>query len=354
MGRALLGRALLCGGWWLVLAARFALAQPPDPESNGIVVLKGMARTEQSVPDAARFGSAASIAILRGAHPIEYVTPRLADHSGDSVNTWTVTPRPAVSSIPRAKFLDSSPDFGGTSRMSLGIQSEQTAQPPAVPKPVAAPARPVPPAVAKSMQPPAPATEHASVRSDRIHSVKPSADHADGVKPCAGGMSPVKMPADRMNVVTTGVAAETKQSTDVQPPPVVEGHADSWLKVALAQFVGNLAAILVGLTLFLFALGLMLRRYGLVLSSGASVSPLEPASSRELPELGSVLNLPQPSQFELGPSYAEEMRLKQEAVLEQEQAMLRQLVEQNVSLQEQIGKLQVVPSEPEEENGHGE
>jgi hypothetical protein len=137
--------------------------------------------------------------------------------------------------------------------------------------------------------------------------------------------------------VTTTAASDGHQSTPVSPGPAFAAHSNSLFRIALAQFVGNLAALLVGLTLFMFVLVRALRRFGVAPAPHGNRPPGQ--EQIELPDVAAILAVDPVPTFDLGPTYAEEMRLKQEAAREQEQAMLRQLVEQNLSLQEQISKL---------------
>jgi len=43
--------------------------------------------------------------------------------------------------------------------------------------------------------------------------------------------------------------------------------------------------------------------------------------------------------FDIGPTYAEEMRQKQEALRQQEEAVLRHIFELNMHMREQLGEL---------------
>ena len=43
--------------------------------------------------------------------------------------------------------------------------------------------------------------------------------------------------------------------------------------------------------------------------------------------------------FDIGPTYAEEMRQKQEALRQQEEAVLRHIFELNLHMREQLGEL---------------
>jgi hypothetical protein len=57
--------------------------------------------------------------------------------------------------------------------------------------------------------------------------------------------------------------------------------------------------------------------------------------------------------FDLGPSYEEERRQKEEAVQQQEQAVLQQILEQNLRLREQIEHIQGPDESASEPEPHG-
>jgi hypothetical protein len=101
---------------------------------------------------------------------------------------------------------------------------------------------------------------------------------------------------------------------------------------------------LIVLPVFCAALCLVLRRFGVSPQAAAPAeAPPEPTAEVSNP----LRNLPLPlsdlaagpaEQFDLGPTYAEERRLQEEAARQQEAAVLMRIYEQNVRLREEIGQ----------------
>jgi hypothetical protein len=116
--------------------------------------------------------------------------------------------------------------------------------------------------------------------------------------------------------------------------------------LALVHFLSSLSAIIVGLGLFSAALVVVLRRSGVTLRDLARQAPFDGSVGGErtlLPHAAAEPYAPPGgdpcTDLDLGPSYAEELRLRQEEARLQEEAMLRQLFEQNVRLREEIAGL---------------
>jgi hypothetical protein len=124
-------------------------------------------------------------------------------------------------------------------------------------------------------------------------------------------------------------------AAQAQPTPASAGY-----NTALVQFVSTAAGVLAAL--FMFCAGLVaLRRFGLSVQFGPRSEPARPAVPPGLePAPEAVVWEDTASLFDLGPSYEEDMRQKEATAREQEQAVLRQLFEQNVHLREQIGELE--------------
>jgi hypothetical protein len=122
-------------------------------------------------------------------------------------------------------------------------------------------------------------------------------------------------------------------------------------RLVLAHLISNLVTLGVGAGLFAMILAALFRRYrpylealrstGLVLADRADrpESPVLCPSVREASSGGDSAEA-----FDLGLSYAEEMRLREEAVRQQEEAILKQVFEQNVALCRQIGELEPAPA----------
>jgi hypothetical protein len=166
--------------------------------------------------------------------------------------------------------------------------------------------------------------------------------------------------------------------------PAAEAQEDSSsfvFKVAVVQFVSVLAALFLGPLVLLVALCYVLRRYaanpgslfrvevvntltgpatggghqsaGTGLASDAE-RPFDPQAllappAEPEPQEDSIPNTAQP--FDLGMTYEEERRLQQEALLHQEEALLRTIFEQNVQLREQFEDL--TPDNKGSEEGVG-
>jgi hypothetical protein len=118
-------------------------------------------------------------------------------------------------------------------------------------------------------------------------------------------------------------------------------------RLVLAHLISNLVTLGVGAGLFALILAALCRRYrpylealrgtGLILADRADrqESPAQWPSVRQ-----ASVGDDSAEAFDLGPSYAEEMRLQQEALRQQEEAILKQVLEQNVALCRQIGDLE--------------
>jgi hypothetical protein len=122
---------------------------------------------------------------------------------------------------------------------------------------------------------------------------------------------------------------------------------DSLVQVALIHFVSNLTAVLVGLGLFAAVLLVILRRAGVSLSRVAPAEPVTLQGSAEAAPLPLAalepFNLPENATWtslDLGPTYADELRQKQQEARQQEEAMLRHIFEQNLRLRQEIAGLQ--------------
>jgi hypothetical protein len=109
---------------------------------------------------------------------------------------------------------------------------------------------------------------------------------------------------------------------------------------ALIHFASTAAGVVVALALS-FAGLLLLRRLGVALPIGwqqvPAAAPAVAPPAEHIPE--PVTDFDRVPDFDLGPTYAEEARLREEAAREQERAVLRQIFEQNVRLREEIGAL---------------
>lgn len=117
------------------------------------------------------------------------------------------------------------------------------------------------------------------------------------------------------------------------------------LSSVLVHFLSTLAAVVLGLGVFALGLVVVVRRWGspLVLGLRTELPPPAVPTMVSLPqEASQILGVPfdrASETLELGPSYAEELRQREEAALQQDQAVLRDLFDQNLRLREQIATL---------------
>jgi hypothetical protein len=132
----------------------------------------------------------------------------------------------------------------------------------------------------------------------------------------------------------------SKSSSAAALPPARE----SLVRVALVHFVAHFAAVTIGLALFLVALVAVLRRYGQVpqLATPSKIVQTPPGLQADaelvtFSDLGRILESVPQSSLDLGPTFAEELRLKEEAAAQQERAMLQMIFEQNMQLREELG-----------------
>jgi hypothetical protein len=112
--------------------------------------------------------------------------------------------------------------------------------------------------------------------------------------------------------------------------------------MGVVNFFSNIAVVLIGLVLSVITFSFMLRRYGLSLQAVKSSELADPRNAvpDPLPEFSTLLHSDMGKRFELGRTYAQELQLKDQQEQQQEDAMLKQLFEQNLQLREQIGELQ--------------
>jgi hypothetical protein len=122
-----------------------------------------------------------------------------------------------------------------------------------------------------------------------------------------------------------------------------------FFKMALVQMVSILAGLVLGPLVLLAALAYVLRRNGSYTGSlfrvelvnasihGLAATSGEPSLGKPgLPPVAAPAEGSSAQPFDLGPSYEEERRAKEEALLKQEEAVLRHVFDENLRLQEQI------------------
>jgi hypothetical protein len=303
----------VCVAGWLGLATRGAVAQESgEIGKDHIRVLKGTHWFEERYPFASDSGSVAGIIRLKGTHWDASATQPREGAAGDgSVTVDALFPAlrfPPADNRPHdnpcAEFL---PKFGGDPTGTSGAQaggpgSHVTVV--VVPTILPLPPHDGPAGGNEASEP------HLSVREK---------------EPSAAAI--VRSPTSH---ATDGEEPESRP----QPAPKSSSYS-----AGLVQFASTAAGVLVALLLFCAGL-VALRRLGVSVQFGESSQSGQPAAPPGLqPAPEAVVWEDTASNFDLGPTYEEEMRQREAAALDQEQAVLRQLFEQNVRLREQIGEL---------------
>jgi hypothetical protein len=136
-------------------------------------------------------------------------------------------------------------------------------------------------------------------------------------------------------------------------PSQEQPRGNSLFKTGFGQLIGILGAVILGLLIHLIALVLILRRYAAHLARVFRVELVNPAAVGIVgqvsaagaqtvvagPATEEVTQSSTAETFDIGPTYAEEMREKQEALCQQEKAVLRHIFELNMQMREQLGQL---------------
>jgi hypothetical protein len=118
-------------------------------------------------------------------------------------------------------------------------------------------------------------------------------------------------------------------------------------KITFLQLTSNVIALLLGPVMVLVAIRSLVRRYGSQLESLlrvglVAVTPTaEPAPRLQMPSPIEEWSTDDPRiAWTLGPTYAEEMQLREEAERNQQEAMVRQIFEDNVRLNQELAALE--------------
>jgi hypothetical protein len=146
---------------------------------------------------------------------------------------------------------------------------------------------------------------------------------------------------------SAGAVQPSASPVPLPPASQIEGRQDQnmipyWHQMAIANFLSNLATLIVGMALASGMFLVLARRYG--------GYPLAPGyADRGMPERCTEVQYPGEfnvpgtgapgPRFELGPTYADELKMREEAAQQQEEAVLRQLFEENLRFREQLGEL---------------
>lgn len=136
-------------------------------------------------------------------------------------------------------------------------------------------------------------------------------------------------------------------------PSQEQPRGRSLFETGFVQLIGIVGAVLLGTLIHQIALVLILRRYGARLARVFRVELVNPAAvgvAGQVSAAGTHTVAAGPATvevtqggtaetFDVGPSYVEEMREKQEALRQQEEGLLRHIFEQNMQMREQLGQL---------------
>lgn len=136
-------------------------------------------------------------------------------------------------------------------------------------------------------------------------------------------------------------------------PSQEQPRGNSLFQTGFGQLIGIVGAEFLGVLIHLIALVLILRHYGAHLARVFRVELVNPAAVGIVgqvsaagaqtvaagPATEEVTQSSTAETFDIGPSYAEEMRGKQEALRQQEKAVLQHIFELNMQMREQLGQL---------------
>jgi hypothetical protein len=146
----------------------------------------------------------------------------------------------------------------------------------------------------------------------------------------------------------SSVGDKSASQTSQQQP-----RASSFFDTGFGQLIGIVGAVFLGVLIHLIALVFIMRRYGTHLAQVFRVELVNPTAAGFVGQVSAagaqtVAAGPAPEEvtqsstaetFDIGPTYAEEMQQKQEALRQQEEAVLRHIFELNVQMREQLGQL---------------
>jgi predicted lipid-binding transport protein (Tim44 family) len=136
-------------------------------------------------------------------------------------------------------------------------------------------------------------------------------------------------------------------------PAQEQPHRNSFFDTGFGQLIGIVGAVLLGVLIHLIALVLIMRRYSTYLARVSRVELVNPAAvgfvgQESAPGAQTVAAAPATSEmipsstaetFDIGPTFAEELQQKQEALSQQEEAILRHIFELNMRMRDQLGQL---------------
>jgi hypothetical protein len=146
----------------------------------------------------------------------------------------------------------------------------------------------------------------------------------------------------------SGVGDKSASQTSQERP-----RGNSFFETGFGQLIGIVGAVFLGVLIHLIALVFIMRRYGAGLAQVFRVELLNPpavgfvgqVSAAEgqtvaaEPATEEVTQSGTAETFDIGPTYAEEMQQKQEALRQQEEAVLRNIFELNMQMREQLSQL---------------
>jgi hypothetical protein len=307
-----------------VLGCLFAAASSAWPQSSGnrVMVLKGAERSE-FVPEPGNESDCDKIILLNGMDRTEYAArtegalPRRSPVTIKMLPPRNLDPG-IIEAVRRADGWQATRN--PVSRAETGLKKAETGLKNPSPMPIL-----LPPTSTETTQRP-------TVQLKRMEEPRPE-----------------PVPATERRIIlqegNSGAVAPGRVQI-LQPSEgrlVVSGNF--FYKIALVQLASDLAMLIVAVLVFAGAFCLIQRRFGLsadawrrLESAGNEATAHVELQSRPAPE--ALADAGSGEALDLGLSYAEEMRLRDEASHQQEQAILRQIYKQNVKLREQIGALE--------------
>jgi hypothetical protein len=137
-------------------------------------------------------------------------------------------------------------------------------------------------------------------------------------------------------------------------PSQKQPRGNSFFETGFGQLIGIVGAVLLGVLIHLIALVLIVRRYSAHLARVRRVEVVDPVAALGFvgqesavgaqsvaagPTTSDVTQISTAETFDIGPTYAEEMRQKQEAEKLQDEAVLRHIFELNMQIRNQLGQL---------------
>jgi hypothetical protein len=285
---------------WVLLAAAYADAQSSPSQVSGVVALKGSELVPGSLPGRGSGASVPDFRFLRGAEQTEY------SFAGRTEAKSVATGIPTKVSESKHQEL--------TVEIPVSVRGSSTNDSPSggEKRAFGTPGRPAASLFAKE---------------------------------AAVGKEITPVPQVNRPAAATAPSLESARPADNRSMPPDPSQAMSLYGIALVYLLSNLTTLIIGVLLFAGAFWFLLRRLSAQLDALSrlrlvSVESAVPSGPLAGAHAGvDTHSLASPERFDLGMTYQEEMQQRNEAAREQEQAVLRQIFEQNIELRKEIGAL---------------